>query len=81
MRVSVLTRFGGHASVVCVPQEQAYAMPENMTFEEGAALPVNYLTAYHILFEIRRLRPDDQGCAANMSLPTGKNEPVRCVFP
>src|SRR5437868_5525356 len=56
-RVTVLTRFGGHASVVCVPQDQAYAMPENMTFEEGAALPVNYLTAYHILFEIRRLRP------------------------
>jgi len=24
-------------------------MPEGMTFEEGAAIPVNYLTAYHSL--------------------------------
>jgi NADPH:quinone reductase-like Zn-dependent oxidoreductase len=28
-----------------------------MSFAEGAAIPVNYLTAYHILFEISQLRP------------------------
>jgi NADPH:quinone reductase-like Zn-dependent oxidoreductase len=34
-------------------------MPEKMTFEEGAALPVNYITAYHMLFEVFRVRAGD----------------------
>jgi synaptic vesicle membrane protein VAT-1 len=56
-RVFYLTRFNGHADTVCVPAEQALAMPEKMSFEEGAAIPVNYLTAYHMLFRVApRLR-------------------------
>jgi synaptic vesicle membrane protein VAT-1 len=31
-----------------------------MSFEEGAALPVNYLTAHHMLFVVRRLRSGDR---------------------
>jgi NADPH:quinone reductase-like Zn-dependent oxidoreductase len=58
-RVVFLSRFGAHASAVCVQERQVFAMPDGMTFEEGAALPVNYLTAYHALFEIRRLRAGD----------------------
>lgn len=58
-RVLFLSRFGGHADVVCVPEEQVFTLPEGMSFEEGAALPVNYLTAYHLLFAVRRLRPGD----------------------
>ena len=34
-------------------------MPEQMSFEEGAALPVNYLTAYHMLFNVFRVRAGD----------------------
>jgi NADPH:quinone reductase-like Zn-dependent oxidoreductase len=30
-----------------------------MSFEDGAALPVNYLTAYHMLFVVRRIRKGD----------------------
>jgi synaptic vesicle membrane protein VAT-1 len=56
-RVLVLTRFGGHADTICVPAVQALPMPEEMSFEEGAALPVNYLTAYHMLFRVAALRP------------------------
>src|SRR4029079_3051721 len=33
------------------------AMPDAMTFEEGAAIPVNYLTAYHMLFRVANFRP------------------------
>ena len=55
-RVAYLCRFGGHADVVCVPHEQVFPLPDAMGFEEGAALPVNYLTAYHMLFVVRRLR-------------------------
>jgi NADPH:quinone reductase-like Zn-dependent oxidoreductase len=58
-RVIYLTRFKGHAELVCVPAEQAIAMPEEMTFEEAAAIPVNYLTAYHMLFQVGRIRSGD----------------------
>src|SRR5262249_15574968 len=48
-RVIALSRFGAHAELVSVPAVQVTPMPEGMSFEEGAALPVNYLTAYHML--------------------------------
>jgi NADPH:quinone reductase-like Zn-dependent oxidoreductase len=59
-RVAALVRFGGHADVVCVPEAQTFLMPDAMTFEEGAALPVNYLTAYHMLFQVFRVKPGDK---------------------
>ena len=55
-RVLALTRFGGHAEAVCVPARQAFAMPDAMTFEEGAALPLNYVTAWHMLFRVAAIR-------------------------
>jgi synaptic vesicle membrane protein VAT-1 len=58
-RVLAMTRFGGYADVVCVDAAQTYLMPERMTFQEGAALPVNYLTAYHMLFNVMRVRAGD----------------------
>ncbi|AKF04690.1 synaptic vesicle VAT-1 family membrane protein [Sandaracinus amylolyticus] len=58
-RVVFMKRFGAHADVVCVPEIQAVPMPESMSFEEGAAIPVNYLTAYHMLFRISRVRSGD----------------------
>jgi synaptic vesicle membrane protein VAT-1 len=58
-RVAYLSRFGGHSDTVCVASDQAIVMPEAMTFEEGAALPVNYLTAYHMLFRVARVRPGE----------------------
>lgn len=56
-RVAFMSRFGGHASHVVVPVDQALRMPESMSFEHAAAMPVNYLTAHHMLFEIARIRP------------------------
>ena len=58
-RVAALTRFGGHSDTVVVPTERCFPMPDAMSYEEGAALPVNYLTAYHILFQVHRLREGD----------------------
>jgi NADPH:quinone reductase-like Zn-dependent oxidoreductase len=59
-RVIALSRFGGHADLVCVPAQQVLPMPDGMSFEEGAALPVVYLTAYHMLFRVASLRPRER---------------------
>ena len=48
-RVVALTRFGGYAEAVAVPVAQLFPMPARMSFEEGAAIPVNYLTAVLML--------------------------------
>jgi synaptic vesicle membrane protein VAT-1 len=56
-RVLALTRFGGQADTVCVPAPQALRIPDSMTFEQGAAVPVVYLTAYHMLFRVAAIRP------------------------
>ncbi|MCR9142903.1 MAG: medium chain dehydrogenase/reductase family protein [bacterium] len=49
-RVFAITRFGGYASRVCVPAMQVFPMPAQMSFEEAAAIPVNYFTAYLGMF-------------------------------
>ena len=56
-RVLALVRFGGHADTVCAPAERVLPMPDDLSFIDGAALPVNYLTAYHMLFRVANLRP------------------------
>lgn len=58
-RVLSFTRFGGYADTVCVDARECFVMSDAMTFEEGAALPVNYLTAYHMLFNVFRVRTGD----------------------
>ena len=40
------TRFGGQAELVTVPADQALPLPDSLDFEQGAAFPVNYGTAY-----------------------------------
>jgi NADPH:quinone reductase-like Zn-dependent oxidoreductase len=54
-RVLSLCRFGGYADVVCVPTVQAVSIPEGVSFEKAAAIPVNYLTAWIMLVHIGNL--------------------------
>jgi synaptic vesicle membrane protein VAT-1 len=56
-RVLAPTRFGGQASHVIVPARYALAAPDTLSDEEAAALPVNYLTAFHMLFHVHWLKP------------------------
>ena len=44
-RVLAGTRFNGQAELVTVPENMVYPLPEQLSFEEGAAFPVNYATA------------------------------------
>ena len=59
-RVLAMTQFGGHADVVCVPAAQVLPIPDAMSFEEAVAIPVNYLTAYHMLFRVAGIRPGER---------------------
>jgi len=57
--VLALTRFGGYSDVVCVPERQVHARPPGMSAEEGAAIPVNYLTAWQLVRVMGGLRADE----------------------
>jgi NADPH:quinone reductase-like Zn-dependent oxidoreductase len=45
-RVLAGTQFGGYASQVVVPAGDVVPLPERLSFEQGAAIPVNYATAW-----------------------------------
>jgi NADPH:quinone reductase-like Zn-dependent oxidoreductase len=44
-RVLAGTRFNGQAELVTVRENMVYELPEQLSFEQGAAFPVNYATA------------------------------------
>ena len=47
--VVAMTRFGGQSEMIAVKATQMFEKPEQLTFEQAAAIPVNYLTAYALL--------------------------------
>ncbi len=59
-RVLAPTRFRGYAELVVVPAVQVAALPAGMSFEEGAAIPVNYLTAILMLEVLGNVRRGDR---------------------
>ena len=48
-------------------------IPDAMSFEEAAALPVNYLTAYHMLFRVAAVRPGERVLVHMAAGGTDKN--------
>ena len=54
------TRFNGYAELVVVPAAQVVALPAGMSFSEGAAIPVNYLTAILMLEVLGNVRRGDR---------------------
>ena len=60
MRVAALTKFNGYAELVALPSLQVFPVPDGVSFEEAAAIPVNYLTAYHSMFQMGNLQPGDR---------------------
>ncbi len=59
-RVMAGTRFGGHASMVSINSDQALPLPDSFGFEQGAAFPVNYGTAYAALVVMGGLKPGER---------------------
>ena len=59
-RVFAPTRFGGYAEEVVVSAGDAVPLPDRLTFEQGAAIPVNYATAYAGLIRYGNLQPGER---------------------
>ena len=55
-RVFGMPRFGGYTDTIALSRDQVFKMPSAMTFEEAAALPVVYLTAYCMMLFTGALR-------------------------
>jgi NADPH2:quinone reductase len=54
-RVAAFCLLGGFAELVTANVERVFPLPDGTSFEQGAALPLNYLTAYFGLVERGRL--------------------------
>ncbi len=48
---------GGYAEFVKVPQKNVIPIPESLSFEDAAAFPLTFLTAWHMLISRADLRP------------------------
>jgi NADPH:quinone reductase-like Zn-dependent oxidoreductase len=59
-RVIAGTRFGGQAELATVPEAQVLPLPPALSFEQGAAFPVNYGTAYAALVIMGGLMATDR---------------------
>ena len=59
-RVMAGTRFGGQASMVSVPEGQVIPLDDSLSYEQGAAFPVNYSTAYVALVIMGGLREGER---------------------
>nr|XP_047924870.1 synaptic vesicle membrane protein VAT-1 homolog-like isoform X3 [Anser cygnoides] len=55
-RVMAFVNYNAWAEVVCTPAEFVYKIPDDMSFSEAAAFPMNFVTAYMMLFEVANLR-------------------------
>lgn len=58
-RVCAVLPGGGHAELAAVPADMTIPIPGNLSFEQGAAIPEAFLTAYWNLFLSGRLRPGE----------------------
>ncbi len=56
-RVMALLPGGGYAEQVAVPDRMAIPIPDNLSFEEAAAIPEAFLTAREALFTLGQLEP------------------------
>ncbi len=59
-RVFALTKFGGYSTKALTKEIYTMSMPDKMSFEEGAGLPVNYFTAYLGLFYMGNLKKHER---------------------
>jgi NADPH:quinone reductase-like Zn-dependent oxidoreductase len=59
-RVMAGTKFGGYASQVVVAASDVVPLPDELNFEQGAAIPVQYATAWAGLIGYGNLQPGER---------------------
>jgi len=59
-RVMAPSRFGGYAERAAVPADGVIPLPEQLSFEEGAAIPINYATAWEALIRAANLQTGER---------------------
>jgi NADPH:quinone reductase-like Zn-dependent oxidoreductase len=59
-RVLAGTRFGGYVEQVVVKAADAVKLPDELSFEQGAAIPVNYATAWAALLRFGSLQSGER---------------------
>ncbi|MFQ3343729.1 MAG: zinc-binding dehydrogenase [Candidatus Poseidoniales archaeon] len=58
-RVIGMTGFGGYSEEVVIDSNRVFPIPESVTFDQAAAIPVTYGTAYHMLIYLGGLKKGD----------------------
>jgi len=58
--VAALSRFNAYAEWVAVPMKNVFKLPPRMPFEDAAAIPVNYVTAFQSMFTMGNLQSGDR---------------------
>jgi NADPH:quinone reductase-like Zn-dependent oxidoreductase len=58
--VVALTDFKAYAEWVAVPSAYVYRLPSGVGFNDGAAIPVNYLTAYQAIITMGNMQPGER---------------------
>lgn len=53
-------RDGGYAELVAVPEVNVLPKPARLSFEDAAAIPLTFLTAWNMLVAVARLRPGEE---------------------
>lgn len=58
-RVAYVHEPGAYAEQSLVNAEHLIPLPDNLTFEQGAAIPLQGMTAHYLLHEFRKVKPGD----------------------
>ncbi len=59
-RVVAPVRFGGYAEQVSAAVDGVVPLPEGLSFEQGAAIPISYTTAWEALMRAGNLQPGER---------------------